>query len=66
MFHNGTAKISDFGYSRRLLENKQNLVRSKILISPAYKSPEILKSRPYTRKCDIWSIGIILYEVSSE
>ena len=28
-----------------------------------YMAPEILEGRPYDYKCDIWSSGIILYEL---
>lgn len=26
-------------------------------------SPQILKSEPYTSKCDIWALGFIFYEM---
>ena len=31
--------------------------------SPIYTSPEILKERPYSAKCDVWSLGIMLYQM---
>ena len=31
--------------------------------TPYYSAPEIWKEQPYDYKCDIWSIGVILYEL---
>ena len=29
--------------------------------SPFYVAPEILTKTPYDEKCDIWSLGVIMY-----
>ena len=31
--------------------------------TPLYESPQILKSEPYSAKSDIWSLGLIYYEM---
>ena len=31
--------------------------------TPLYMAPQVLMRMPYTSKCDIWSIGMILYEL---
>ncbi len=31
--------------------------------TPYYASPEIWRDKPYDFKSDIWSIGIIVYEI---
>jgi NIMA (never in mitosis gene a)-related kinase len=33
--------------------------------TPYYMSPEICENKPYTFKTDIWSLGVILYEMCS-
>ena len=57
-------KLSDYGSSKRLNSLTQNYCNSKkgTLI---YMAPELLKGEKpiYNYKCDLWSIGIILYRL---
>lgn len=55
-------KIADFGFAR-LLETQQ--MAQTICGSPTYMSPEILCGHPYTDVVDLWSFGVILYEMIS-
>jgi len=61
LMHNGTLKIADFGFCKMLAEN-QNTTQT-IVGSPIYMAPEILKGYPYSIKADIWSMGVILFQM---
>lgn len=57
---NKVLKICDFG----LAKNKSSLSRVNTFCgSPLYMAPEMFYNRNYNETVDIWSIGIILYEM---
>ena len=58
--HNGIIKIADFGFSKMLGEDN---FANTMLGSPLNMAPEILGGKEYTNKADIWSIGIILFQM---
>ena len=53
-------KIADFGFAKRVTANSKEAVN---VGSPLYMSPEALNSNIYTIKNDIWSVGVIIYEI---
>lgn len=55
------AKISDFGISR-FVTSKTELCMTNIG-TPYYMAPEVIQGLEYGFKCDIWSMGIILFEI---
>lgn len=62
MTSDGGIKLGDFNVSK--LVKNDGLVKTQIG-TPYYMSPEIWKNRSYDSKCDIWSLGCILYEMAS-
>ena len=59
---NGNIKIADFGFVKDYTENS---MFDTLCGSPIYMAPEILQHKKYDAKVDLWSIGIILYEMLS-
>jgi len=60
LLHNGVAKISDFGISRNINDTNKELIQSGTFI---YMSPERLEGKDYNMSADIWSFGLLLYEL---
>jgi serine/threonine-protein kinase ULK2 len=56
---NFTAKLSDFGFSK-IMEDDSTFSR---VGTPITMAPEVLKNEKYTIKADLWSIGIITYQL---
>ena len=58
---NNTAKLIDFGLSKMMPNNNENRNKINSLVgSPLFVAPEVLNKK-YTNKCDIWSLGVILF-----
>ena len=55
-------KIGDLGISTVLAQRQ--LAKTQIG-TPMYLAPEIWKNRPYDSKCDIWSLGVLMYEMAT-
>lgn len=64
LFHKGLVKISDFGFAK-LVEKVDQDARKKgtILGTPLYMAPQLLEETEYSAKCDVWSTGVILYQL---
>lgn len=62
LLHNGVAKISDFGMARTIGSSAQG--HTKTNIGPVrWMSPESLRNNSYSYKSDVWSFGIVIYEI---
>ena len=53
-------KIADFGLAKRISDISLN---ETICGSPLYMAPEIMNNSPYNNQTDLWSIGMILFEM---
>lgn len=62
LINGGQLKISDFGFARNL-DNGDNTILKSIVGTPLYMSPQILSHQVYTPKSDLWSVGLIYYEM---
>ncbi|CAD8046596.1 unnamed protein product [Paramecium primaurelia] len=62
MIHDGEFKITDFGFAKQV-DSHIDAIMNSLVGTPLYMSPQILKRQSYTSKCDIWSLGLILYEL---
>ena len=58
----GRWKLVDFGIAKSL-DDTGNLTATGITIgSPSYLAPEQIQGDAATRRCDIWAMGVVLYE----
>ncbi|RDX89386.1 Serine/threonine-protein kinase TIO, partial [Mucuna pruriens] len=54
-------KLCDFGFARAMSTN--TVVLRSIKGTPLYMAPELVREQPYTHTVDLWSLGVILYEL---
>ncbi len=54
-------KLGDFGLAKNLKSSIHKL--KGFLGTPLYLAPEIVEDKEYCFKADIWSLGVILYEI---
>ena len=57
----GRIKIMDFGIAKA--EGAQLTTAGQVVGTPNYMSPEQVKGRPLDGRSDLWSFGVILYEM---
>lgn len=58
---NGVAKITDFGIA--LIPSSSRTMAGMVLGSPKYMSPEQVVGQDVDRRSDIFSLGVLLYEM---
>lgn len=61
----GTPKLLDFGIAKLLEQNEASLAltHTQLPLTPEYASPEQLKNQPITTATDVYSLGVVLYEI---
>ncbi|XP_062218590.1 probable serine/threonine-protein kinase SIS8 [Phragmites australis] len=60
---NWVVKVSDFGMSR--LKHHTFLSSKSTAGTPEWMAPEVLRNEPANEKCDVYSFGVILWELAT-
>ena len=61
----GTPKLLDFGIAKLLDNETENTATQARILTPEYASPEQLNGLPITTSADVYSLGVVLYELLS-
>ena len=62
LYKDFTAKLGDMNVSKLCNYKGLNYTQTG---TPYYASPEVWRDEPYDAKSDIWSLGCVLYEMTS-
>ncbi|CCD12622.1 unnamed protein product [Trypanosoma congolense IL3000] len=59
----GLIKLGDFGFSKQYEDTVSGDVASTFCGTPYYLAPELWSNQRYSKKADVWSLGVLLYEI---
>lgn len=59
----GIIKLGDFGFSKQYSDSVSLDVGSSFCGTPYYLAPELWERKRYSKKADMWSLGVVLYEL---
>jgi serine/threonine-protein kinase len=60
----GVLKLMDFGIAQ-VVDLQRMTVTGQLLGSPAYMAPELIEGKPLDFRTDVFSIGILLYQLAT-
>ena len=60
----GCIKLMDFGIAQ-ILDNQKLTLTGQLIGSPAYMAPELINGRPLDARTDLFSLGIMLYQLAT-
>ncbi len=59
----GVPKLTDFGLAKPVTADTSMTAAGSVLGTPKYMSPEQVRGRPVDHRSDLFSLGIVLYEM---
>lgn len=65
MDDNGGAFLTDFGIARILGETNSTITTQGVVGTPSYMSPEQAQGQPLDNRSDIYSLGVMLFEMTT-
>ena len=60
----GVIKLTDFGIAQ-VVDTERMTITGQLLGSPAYMSPEHVEGKPLDFRTDVFSVGILLYQLAT-
>ncbi|PWY99224.1 hypothetical protein BCV70DRAFT_126596 [Testicularia cyperi] len=57
----GVCKLSDFTHAGELGAGRSS--RNSVVGTPYWMAPEVIRADSYDARCDIWSLGVVLWEM---